>query len=166
MFYIIISIVIIQRLVELVISKKNEKTLRSEGAIEFGKEHYKFLVILHILFFISMLVEYNFRESSYELNTINYLFLLFFCILQLLRLWVLKTLGKFWNTRILRTPGSQLIKAGPYKYFKHPNYIIVVCEIFTIPMIFNLYFTAIVFTILNAVILSIRISTENNVLKN
>jgi len=158
--------VLIQRLIEIRISKKNEKWLRSEGAIEHGKKHYKFIVILHILFFISMIVEYNSSDRSNELNTINYLFLVFFFILQISRIWVLRTLGKYWNTRILRIPGSQLIKAGPYKYFKHPNYIIVVCEIFTIPMIFNLFLTAIVFTILNAVMLSIRIRSENNALKN
>ena len=157
---------LIQRLIEIRISKKNEKWLRSEGAIEHGKKHYKFIVILHILFFISMIVEYNSSDRSNELNTINYLFLVFFFILQISRIWVLRTLGKYWNTRILRIPGSQLIKAGPYKYFKHPNYIIVVCEIFTIPMIFNLFLTAIVFTILNAVMLSIRIRSENNALKN
>ncbi|MCY7362420.1 MAG: isoprenylcysteine carboxyl methyltransferase, partial [Ignavibacteria bacterium] len=80
--------------------------------------------------------------------------------------WVLSSLGKYWNTKILRIPGRELISKGPYKYFKHPNYIIVVCEIFTIPMIFNLYYTALIFSILNAVILYIRIKEENKVLNH
>jgi len=166
LFYIIISIVIIQRLTELIIAKKNEIWLKREGAIEYGKEHYKFIVVLHILFFISMIIEYKSRGRTHELNTINYLFLVFFIVLQISRVWILKTLGKYWNTRILRIPGSHLIKAGPYKYFKHPNYIIVACEIFTIPMIFNLYFTAVIFTVLNAVMLFVRIKVENSALEN
>ncbi|MEO6696185.1 MAG: isoprenylcysteine carboxylmethyltransferase family protein [Ignavibacteria bacterium] len=164
-FYILISIVIIQRLIELVISKKNEKWLLSEGAIEYGKQHYKFIVMLHICFFISMIAEYNFEKKDGELNTINYLFLVFFIVLQILRIWVLKSLGKFWNTKILRIPDIKLIETGPYKFLKHPNYTIVVLEIFIIPMIFNLYITAIIFTILNAVMLSVRIKSENQALK-
>lgn len=164
LFYFVISIVIIQRLIELIISKRNEKWLLSQGAIEYGKEHYKFIVLLHTLFFVSMIVEYNFRGRYYEFNVINYLFLIFFIILQIMRMWVLKTLGRYWNTRIYRVPESELIRKGPYRFFKHPNYIIVVCEIFTIPMIFNLYYTAIIFSVLNAVMLSVRIREENKAL--
>lgn len=160
------TVVIIQRLTELTIAKRNEKQLLSEGAVEYGSDHYKFIVLLHVLFFISLVVEFILRGSHSELNTINYLFLVFFIILQVSRIWVLKTLGKYWNTKILRTHGIQLIRSGPYKYLKHPNYIIVVCEIFTIPMIFNLYYTAIIFTILNALILTVRIKVENEALKN
>ncbi|MCB0728054.1 MAG: isoprenylcysteine carboxyl methyltransferase [Ignavibacteriae bacterium] len=166
LFYIVITIVIIQRLAELVISKRNETWLRSQGAVEYGSEHYKFIVLLHTLFFISLITEYNISGRYSELNIINYLFLVFFILLQIMRVWVLKSLGKYWNTKIFRIPGSVLISTGPYKYFKHPNYIVVVCEIFTLPLIFNLYYTAVIFTILNAIILFIRIRTENRILEN
>ncbi len=165
MFYLIISFVAFQRIIELIISKRNEKWLLNNGAVEYGKEHYKFIVLLHILLFISMIVEYSLSGRYSELNIINYLFLVFFILLQLLRLWVLVTLGKYWNTRILRIHGAKLIDTGPYKYLKHPNYIIVICEIFSLPMIFNLYYTAIIFSVLNALILSIRIKEENKVLE-
>ncbi len=164
MFYIIISITIIQRLVELLIAKRNERWLRNQGAVEYGREHYKYIVILHVCFFISMIVEYKIRGRHEEFNAINYLFFVFFIFLQVMRFWVLVSLGKYWNTRIYRIPDLKLIKAGPYRLFKHPNYIIVVCEIFTIPMIFNLYYSAIVFSVLNAIVLSVRIKEENKVL--
>ena len=164
MFYIIISIVIIQRLIELMIAKRNEKWLISNGAIEYGKEHYKFIVFLHTLFFVSMLIEYNIKGRHSEFSVINYLFLVIFIFMQVMRFWVLNSLGKYWNTKILRIPGSVLISKGLYKYFKHPNYIIVSCEIFVIPMIFDLYFTAIVFTVLNALMLRVRIKEENKIL--
>lgn len=164
MFYIIISIVIIQRLTELLVAKKNEVWLRKQGAVEYGREHYKYIVLLHTMFFISMFIEYNIRGRHSEFSVINYLFLVIFSILQLMRLWVLNSLGQYWNTKILRIPGYVLIKKGPYRYFKHPNYIIVVCEIIVIPMIFDLYYTAVIFTVLNAIILSVRIKEENKVL--
>ncbi|MBS1518931.1 MAG: isoprenylcysteine carboxyl methyltransferase [Bacteroidetes bacterium] len=164
-FLIIVSVVIIQRLTELVISRKNAGWLISQGAVEYGREHYIFIVLLHSLFFISMTAEFFIKDGEYNLNIINYLFLVFFIILQIARVSILVSLGRYWNTRIYRIHGSELIRTGLYRYFRHPNYIIVVCEIFTLPMIFDLYFTAVVFTILNAAMLSVRIRTENEALK-
>ena len=164
MFYIILSIIIIQRLTELVIAKRTEKWLREHGAVEFGQEHYKYIVLLHTMFFLSMLIEYIFRERHLDFSVINYLFLVIFILLQIMRIWVLISLGKYWNTKILRIPDSVLISKGPYRYFKHPNYIIVVCEIFVIPLIFDLYYTAVIFSVLNAVMLKVRIKEENKVL--
>jgi len=164
LFYTVLILIIVQRITELFIAKKNEKWLRSQGAVEYGQSHYKYIVILHTLFIVSLIAEYNSKSRYLDLNIINYLFLVFFIILQTGRVWVISSLGKYWNTKILRIPGRELISKGPYKYFKHPNYIIVVCEIFTIPMIFNLYYTALIFSMLNAVILYIRIKEENKVL--
>jgi methyltransferase len=165
LFTVIISIVILQRVIELIISRRNERWLFSQGAIEYGKDHYKFIVILHTLFFVSMIAEYLISGRYIEFSIINYILLVFFIFLQLMRVWVLSSLGKFWNTKILRIPSTELVSKGPYKYIKHPNYLIVSAEIFILPMIFNLYFTAIVFTILNAVMLRIRIKIENEALK-
>ncbi|MDQ3194133.1 MAG: hypothetical protein M3P82_03935 [Bacteroidota bacterium] len=165
MFYFILLVVVSQRLTELWISKKNEKWLLDNGAVEYGQEHYKFIVLLHTLFFVSLIAEYNLRGRFYDLNVINYLFLVFFFFLQVMRVWVLKSLGKYWNTKIFRIFDSGLVSTGPYKFLKHPNYIIVICEIFTLPMIFGLYYTAIIFSVLNAIMLTVRIGVENSVLE-
>ena len=164
LFYIFLSAVIIQRLAELIISKRNEIWLKSRGAVEYGREHYKYIVIMHILFFVSMFTEYILNGSHDELNIFNYMFLVFFIILQVMRIWVISSLGKYWNTRIYRVHGDKLIKSGLYKYLKHPNYVIVCCEILSLPLIFNLFYTAVVFSVLNAIILSVRIRTENKIL--
>ncbi|MFZ1321365.1 MAG: isoprenylcysteine carboxylmethyltransferase family protein [Ignavibacteria bacterium] len=166
LFPIIISIVILQRLTELVISKRNEKWLLANGAVEYGGSHYKYIVLLHTLFFLSMIFEFYFIKRESEFNVINYFFLVFFLILQTARISVLFSLGKYWNTKIYRIPNSPLIKTGLYKYLKHPNYAIVICELFAIPMIFDLYYTAIIFSVLNGVMLYFRISEENKVLVN
>ncbi len=164
-FWIIIFFVIFQRLTELIIAKRNAKWLLSRGAVEYGKEHYKFIVALHVCFFLSMIIEHHFRGDG-DLNLINYSFLLIFILLQFLRVWIISSLGPYWNTRIYRIPGEKLVNRGPYKFIKHPNYIVVAGEILFLPLIFNLYYTAIIFTVLNAFILYIRIKTENKALEN
>ncbi|MBS1493807.1 MAG: isoprenylcysteine carboxyl methyltransferase [Bacteroidetes bacterium] len=164
LFIVVIGIVILQRLVELVISKKNEKWLLANGAIEYGASHYKYIVLLHTFFFISIIVEFIVFDRGKDLNILNYSFLVFFILLQLGRVWVLSSLGKYWNTKIFRIKDRQLIKKGPYKFLKHPNYVVVVLEIAVLPLTFNLYYTGIIFTILNALMLSVRIKEENKVL--
>ena len=94
---------------------------------------------------------------------ISYIFLiLFICVLSF-KFWALSSLGKYWSTKIYRVPGVYPVKKGPYKIFKHPNYTEVVCEIAIIPMVFHLTYTALIFTILNAIMLTVRISAENKV---
>ena len=112
------------------------------------------------LFIISLIAEYIWRGD----NEVNYYLLIIFFILIGIKTIVISTLGKYWNTRIYKIPGSKPVATGIYKYVKHPNYIIVVCEIAVIPLVFHLYYTALVFSILNAIMLSIRIRKENQVL--
>ena len=159
-FIIFISFFVLIRLAELIYAKKNEQWLLQNGAIEYGAEHYPFIVILHSLFIVSLLLEYYWKGEDI-FNPIV-LFVYIFCIL--IKGWVIFSLGKYWNTKIFRIPHALLIRKGPYKFIKHPNYIIVIAEIAVIPLIFNLYYTAIIFSILNAIILSIRISVENKAL--
>jgi methyltransferase len=158
-FAIFISVFILQRLSELVVARKNEKWLRANGSVEYGQKHYPFIVLLHTFFIISMIVEYLVRTDSHP----DYFFLVLFIVLILSKIWVISSLGKFWNTKILRIPGMAPIKKGAYRYFKHPNYIIVMCEFIVVPMVFHLYGTAIIFSILNAAILNVRIREEKKV---
>ena len=162
-FYIILSIVIVQRLLELVIAKRNEKNMREKGAYEVGASHYPLMILLHVSFFASLLI-----EVSYLHLTPSPLFLIFFVMflcVQGLRIWCLTSLGSFWNTKIIILPGVNVISKGPYKYLRHPNYLVVSIEIALLPLMFQAYFTAVCFTILNAIMLSIRIPTEERALK-
>ena len=164
LFFIILAVVIFQRLTELIIAKRNEKYLLSIGGKEFGASHYKYIVLMHTLFFVSLITEY-FLHGAKELHLLNGLFLVTFTSLQVTRIWVLKSLGKFWNTKIIVVPGAELIRKGPYKFLKHPNYVVVALELFTLPMIFDLYYTAIIFSVLNFLMLRVRINEENNALE-
>jgi methyltransferase len=159
-FIFFISFLIVQRLSELYVSSKNEKWLLRNGAIEYGKEHYPYIVLLHTLFIISLIAEYIWRANA----AANYFFIVLFFVLIIIKVVVISTLGHYWNTKIYKVPGTRPVATGIYKYIKHPNYIIVICEIAIIPLAFHLYYTAVAFTILNAIMLTVRIKKENEVL--
>ena len=158
-FILFISFLILQRLSELLISSRNEKWLLSQGAVQYGQSHYPYMVAMHTLFIISIIAEYIYGSH----NQFSLVFLILFLLVLSFKFWALSSLGKFWNTKIYRVPGVYPVKKGPYKIFKHPNYGEVVLEIAIIPLVFNLYYTAIVFSILNAAMLFVRIREENKV---
>jgi methyltransferase len=158
-FIIFIVFLITQRFTELYISRRNERWLLSQGAIEYGREHYPYIVVLHTLFIVSLIAEYYLSDGQ----PMSYVFLSLFFVLLIFKYWVLSSLGYYWNTRIYRIPGTVAVRKGPYKFFKHPNYVDVILEIAIIPLVFHLYYTALIFSVLNAVVLSVRIRVENRV---
>jgi methyltransferase len=158
-FIIFIAFLVFQRFTELYISRRNEKWLLSQGAIEYGREHYPYIVALHTLFIASLIAEYYLSGGP----PMSCIFLLLFVLLLTFKYWVLSSLGLYWNTKIYRIPGKVAIRKGPYKLFKHPNYVDVVLEIAIIPLVFQLYYTAVIFSVLNAIVLSVRIKVENKV---
>lgn len=161
-FSLFISLVILQRIAELGIARKNEKWMKANGGFEVGGEHYKYIVMVHILFFISLIMEVSFLNKA--TSSLWIVFLLFFTLAQGLRVWSLLSLGKFWNTKIIIMPNVNIISSGPYKFIRHPNYLVVVIELLVVPLMFNAYFTAVIFTLLNMVVLSIRIPIEEKAL--
>lgn len=163
-FYILFIFVILQRLAEVAYAKSNEKRMRKEGAVESGAEHYKWIVLLHVLFFVSLLAEVLYYGIvSYE---IWWIFLIIFVLAQLLRFWALTSLGRFWNTKILVLPGAEKVEAGPYRWLPHPNYIVVALELAFLPLVFGAWRTALVFTIANALLLlMVRIPAEEKALR-
>jgi methyltransferase len=160
-FLLFISFIILLRIGELYLSKKNEQWLLQNGAVEYGKKHYPMIVTLHVLFFVSLIIEYFTQHPP----SFNILILAFYFILLGFKAWIIRSLGTFWNTKIYRIPNIPLINKGPYRYFKHPNYWVVALEIAVIPLIFHLYYTAIAFTLLNGMMLRVRIKVENTALE-
>jgi len=150
---IILALVTLQRLGELVLARHNTAKLRARGAIEVGAGHYPLLVLLHAAWLIALWIWG--RDQPVDL-----LALAGFVVLQGLRLWVLATLGVRWTTRIMVLPGEPLIASGPYRYVSHPNYAVVAGEIALLPLALHLPVVALVFTVLNAAMLWIRIRAE------
>ncbi|MCD8261965.1 MAG: hypothetical protein LUD15_11165 [Bacteroides sp.] len=160
-FWLFLLFIIGLRIAELLLARRNEGWLLEQGAVEYGQARYPVIVGLHVLFLLSLVIEYLLRGTG----TFNpYLLGLFFLLLTF-KGWVIGSLGRFWNTKIYRVPRFPLVKKGPYRFIKHPNYIIVVAEIALIPLIFHLYYTAVIFTVLNAAVLFIRIREKNLALR-
>ena len=162
-FYLFFVLIVFQRLIELVIAKRNERFMKEKGALEFGKGHYPLIFIIHSLFFVSFLFEVVYYKQ--ELSPLWLCFLFLFLLTQVGRIWALLSLGVYWNTKILVLPNAPTIKKGPYRILKHPNYLIVSLEFLIIPVLFQAYITATIFSVLNAIILAIRIPTEEKALK-
>ncbi|MED3647592.1 isoprenylcysteine carboxyl methyltransferase family protein [Halalkalibacterium halodurans] len=161
--YAFISLVIVQRLVEVGLANQNAKWIRSKGGYEVGQTHYKYLVLLHGFFFVSLITEVTIKGVAFDLwSAIPFAWFLF---AQILRLWALSSLGRFWNTRIMILPDANVIASGPYRYIKHPNYAVVIIEIAMLPLFFKAYMTAFLFSLLNAIVLYIRIHTEEEALQ-
>jgi methyltransferase len=162
LIFLAVGLVGLQRLLELALSRRNERRLRARGAVERGRGHYPLIVALHALWLLSTLVEGVLRGPG--LPALWPIPLTLFLLVQPLRYWAIFTLGGYWNIRILIVPGTKLVRRGPYRYLKHPNYVVVVVEILTFPLIFGAWITALVFSILNAALLYVRIREENRAL--
>lgn len=151
-----LGFIIVQRLSELVIARRNTARLLAKGAVEVGAAHYPVMVAMHSAWIACLVI------FGYD-NTIASGWLALFAALQLLRIWILTSLGGRWTTRIiiLKEP---LVVRGPFKYVTHPNYMLVVAEIFVAPMVLGLVWVAVVFTVLNAAMLWVRIGVEHKAL--
>lgn len=162
-FYMLWTAVILQRLWELRKARQNRKWMLERGAYEVGREHYPYLVAMHVLFFLSGWLEVQWRGGG--LGRGWWLFLLLFVAAQALRVWTLHTLGPYWNTRILVLPGARLVRHGPYRWVRHPNYLVVTVEFIALPLIFGAWLTALLFGMANLLLLlKVRIPVEERAL--
>jgi len=142
-----------ERLAELWLARRNTRALLAQGAVEHAPGHYPLIVGLHALWLAGLWV---FGASQ----PVSLFWLGIFVLLQVGRLWVLATLGPRWTTRIIVLPGAALVAKGPYRFVSHPNYLVVIGEIAVLPLCFGLWWFAIIFSIANALILTIRIRAE------
>jgi methyltransferase len=144
----------VQRLIELGWAKQNEARLLAAGGIEHGRSHLWLMMLVHAAWLAGLwLLAYD--------RPVEPFFLALFIVLQLARFWVLLTLGRRWTIRVITVPGEHLVARGPYRFFRHPNYAVVVGEIAVVPLALGLPIYALVFTILNLAILAVRIPVEN-----
>ena len=158
--FLLISYLIICRIVELLISRRNTTRLIKEGAKEFFPFHYKFLVLFHITFIIYFMIK------SFDNIDLDYRYIFLFIFIQLVRFKIIFDLGKYWTTRIIVVEKKKLIKTGIYRFFRHPNYIVVFFEIILICIIFNDYEALLYFSLINTILIFIRIYYEERANKN
>jgi methyltransferase len=161
-FYLFLIIIIVQRVSELVIARRNEAHMKSMGGEEHGRDHYPLIVAVHLLFLLSFTLEVIVFNK--EVSPLWMMILPVILITQIIRYWAVFSLGVFWNTKIIIVPDLEVVAKGPYRFMRHPNYLVVAVEILFLPIFFQAYATAILFTVLNAAILTIRIRAEEKAL--
>jgi methyltransferase len=156
--YAVVGFVVLQRLAELVLSSRNTARLLRAGGHEVGREHYPWIVALHVLWLVALVTMVDPATPP------NFWLLGLLGLLQLARAWTMTSLGERWSTRVIVMPGAALVECGPYRYLRHPNYAVVAAEIAVLPLAFGAWQVAAVFTVLNAVMLRHRIRVEDRAL--
>jgi methyltransferase len=156
--WIVLILVAVQRLAELVYARRNTRRLLAEGAYESGAGHYPLLVGLHALWLVSLALFVPADRAP------DWAMLAVFVLLQGLRVWALASLGRFWTTRVITLPGAPLVRRGPYRWFRHPNYLVVAGEILVLPLAFGAWEIAVIFSLANAAILTLRVRCEERAL--
>jgi methyltransferase len=159
----LMGVTALERLVEVRLSLRNAAWSFARGGTEHGRAHYPFMVVLHTGFLFACVAEVWFFDRPF-IPAIGFPLLVAAVGLQALRWWCITTLGKRWNTRVIIVPGLPRVTGGPYRWLSHPNYVVVVAEGLVLPLIHSAWITALAFTLLNAVLLFVRIGVENHAL--
>jgi methyltransferase len=154
----VLSLVAVQRLAELAYARHNTRRLLAEGAEESGAAHYPLLVGLHALWLLSLAIFVPADQPP------NWWLLGVFALLLAVRIWVLVSLGRFWTTRVITLPDAPLVRRGPYRWFRHPNYLVVMGEILVLPLAFGAWWIAVLFSLANAALLALRVRVEERAL--
>ncbi|MGI8704194.1 MAG: isoprenylcysteine carboxyl methyltransferase family protein [Sphingomicrobium sp.] len=153
----ILAYVTLERLAELALAERNTRRLLASGAREHGRGHYPAIFAVHAAWIVTLWLLATGRE-------VDFFWLAMFVLLQFARFWVIATLGPRWTTRIIVVPDAPLVNEGPYRWLNHPNYWIVMGEIAVLPLVFGLPWVALAFTVLNAIVLWVRVREENRAL--
>ena len=163
-FTVVVALVGLERVAELVVSNRNARWSLAHGGRESGRSHYPVMVLLHTGLLVGMLVEVWVRRPDEPLALAAPMLLLVVAS-QALRWWCIVTLGRQWNTRVIVVPGMPRVTGGPYRLLPHPNYVAVVVEGFALPLLGGAWITAVVFTVANVVLLTVRIRVEDEALR-
>jgi len=163
MYYLLIVAVGLERVAELVLSMRNARWSFAQGAKEFGRPHYAVMVVIHTGLLLGCLVEPWALHRPF-IPWLGWPMLAVAALSQGLRWWCITTLGRRWNTRVIVLPHQPLVRQGPYRWLHHPNYVAVVTEGVALPLIHTAWLTATIFTLANAMLLSVRIRVENSAL--
>ena len=156
--YLIVGAVVLQRLAELLLSRRNARRLLASGGREAGRGHYPVMVLLHASWLASLLLLVDPATPPRPGWLALYL------LLQLARVWVVVSLGKRWTTRVIVVPGAALVERGPYRFMRHPNYVVVAAEVLVLPLVFDAWQIALAFSLANALLLAWRMRIEDQAL--
>jgi methyltransferase len=156
----ILSLVTLQRIIELVIAHRNTGKLIARGGFEIGSGRYGFVVALQVLWLLGLWYLVIYKPPAVSLPWIYA-----YVVLEAARGWIVAGLGSSWTTRLIVVPGEPLPDEGFHSWIRHANYLVVAAEVFILPMAFGLWWYAILFGVLNLALLAWRIRSEEVALK-
>lgn len=162
MYYWFILLIGIERLAELAVSRRNAKWSFAQGGREFGQRHYPVMVTMHSLLLLSCVTEVAMTDRPF-VPWLGWPMVGVVVISTAVRWWCVAVLGKHWNPRLIVIKGAPLVQRGPYRWLHHPNYTAVTAEVAALPLVHSAWVTAIVFSVANALVLTVRIRAEKNV---
>lgn len=163
-FTLLVALVGVERLAEMVVARRNAAWSFARGGIETGRGHWPVMVVLHVGLLVGAVVEVWVADRPF-IPWLAWPMLALVVAAQLLRWWCITTLGPQWNARVIVVPGAPRVTNGPYRWMRHPNYVAVVVEGFALPLVGTAWVTALVFTVLNAGVLTMRLRAENEALR-
>jgi methyltransferase len=158
-FTVVVLLVAVERVAEMVVSRRNAEWSFARGGVETGQRHFPVMVALHTAFLVGMLVEAWWRRPDVP-SVLAWSMLGVVVLCQAGRWWCIQALGRHWNTRVIVVPGTPPVRRGPYRLLSHPNYVVVVVEGVALPLVHAAWISAVVFTVLNAALLTVRIRAE------
>jgi methyltransferase len=164
-FTLLVALVALERLVEMVIARRNARWSFARGGREYGAGHYPVMVALHTSLLVAALVEVWWRDPR-PIPAVTTVCLLLLAGTMSLRYWVIATLGHRWNTRVIVLPEGQVVTGGPFRFLRHPNYVAVAIEVAVLPLVHSAVITAVVFSVANAALLMVRIRVEEEALRS
>jgi methyltransferase len=159
-YTLLILAVAVERLAELVVSKRHARWALANGGREYGRGHYPYMVALHTALLVGCLAEVWLADRPF-VPALGWIMLALVLASQALRWWCVASLGQRWNTLVIVVPGLPLVRRGPYRWLRHPNYLAVVVEGFALPLVHSAWITALTFTLLNFLVLAVRIRVED-----
>ncbi|MFG2077531.1 isoprenylcysteine carboxyl methyltransferase family protein [Nonomuraea maritima] len=159
-YALLIGLVVVERLAELVVARRNLAWARSKGGVEYGRRHYPWIVAAHVALLAAAPAEVWLLGRPF-VPALGWPMLAVVVLAQGLRWWCIGALGRRWNTRVVVVPGMPLVDRGPYRWLRHPNYVAVVAEGVALPLVHTAWLTALAFTLANAVLLGVRVRVED-----
>jgi methyltransferase len=164
LFTVLVALVGVERLAEMVVSRRNTAWAMAHGGVETGRSHYPVMVVLHAALLAGCVVEVYVADRPF-VPLLGWTMLALVAISQAVRWWCISTLGRRWNTRVIVIPGLPLVTSGPYRFLAHPNYLVVVVEGAALPLVHTAWLTAVVFSLADAALLSVRLHEERRALR-
>lgn len=162
-FTLLVAAVGVERLAEMVVARRNAAWSFARGGVEHGRGHWPVMVVLHVGLLVGAVAEVWLADRPF-VPWLGWPMLVLVLAAQGLRWWCITTLGPQWNARVIVVPGARRVTSGPYRWMRHPNYVAVVVEGFALPLVHTAWVTALLFTLANAVLLTVRLRAEEHAL--